>query len=115
MKKLSSIFALAAGLLPLAAAAQSYGYNGYGSRWGMMMDLGGFGTAMLGLGLVGWLLMILWWAFWIALIVAFVRWIADYFRGVSRGRGTLSILEERYAKGEIDEKEFLEKKKHLSK
>ena len=62
----------------------------------------------------GWLMMILWWALIIAGIVALVKWIAGQSRGMPNNEKTpLEILKERYAKSEIDNKEFEEKKKNL--
>ncbi len=61
-------------------------------------------------------------AFWILVIIGLVyliRWLVQTTRGESPGpRGgssrALEILKERYARGEIDKKEFEEKKKDLS-
>ena len=73
-----------------------YGYYG---NWMGHSFLGGF-------------VMIL---FWIALIFLIIRiargshWYEEY-----KGRTALDILKERYARGEIDRKEFEEKKKDLN-
>ena len=89
-----------------AAHAQGYGYGpgmmgGYG--WG-----GGWGFGMIG--------MLLWWALIILGIVLLAKWIF----GGSAGRGghesrdrSLDIVKERYARGEIDKKEFEDKKRDL--
>ena len=78
-------------------------HDGWG--WGHMF----FGSFM----------MLLFWGGLIILIVLAVRWI-----GSSPGRGgdgaapenrALGILEERYARGEIDKEEFEERKRLLSK
>ena len=61
----------------------------------------------------GFIFMILWWALIIAGIVALVRWISR--SSCTNGEQTpLVILKERYAKGEINKKEFDERKKDLS-
>ncbi len=77
------------------------GYYGYGSGWGYM---GGFGL----------IFMVIFWAVIVICVVAVVRRVScgggRHFHG---GNSALEILKEGHAKGEIDRKEFEEKKKDL--
>ncbi len=96
--------------------------NGYGSpmmgRRGTNVDPGSsypYGQySMMGYGYnghrgVGVVLMLIWWAIIITAIVMLVRWLKGKY-----GNSSLAVLRERYAKGEIDKKEFDEKKKDLA-
>ncbi|MBI3332322.1 SHOCT domain-containing protein [Candidatus Peregrinibacteria bacterium] len=75
-----------------------------------MSSMMGFGS---GFAPFGFLFMLLWWVLIIAGIVALVKWISRT-SGTAGGNSALDILKERYAKGEIDKKEFDERKKDLS-
>ena len=80
--------------------------------YGLYNDYGGWGGNMMG-WFGGGLMMIVFWILLIVFIVWIVREISGRNSHHRSGSDALEILKERYAKGEIDKKEFEEKKKDL--
>ena len=80
---------------------------GYGG-WNNMM--GGWG----GFGILGWVSMLLFWLLLILGVIALFRYLGGSGKTTKDGKTPLDILKERYAKGEIDKKEFEQMKKDLS-
>jgi putative membrane protein len=69
-------------------------------------------------GWIGGIFSLLFWVLVIIAIVVLVRWLkrSPHDRKICwpwSGKSALDILKERYAKGEVDKKEFEEKKKEL--
>nr|WP_306268736.1 SHOCT domain-containing protein [Pararhizobium sp. IMCC3301] len=102
--------ALAATLISLPALAQTPAdgsrYWHYGSDWGW------------GHMVFGSLMMVLFWGALIVAIVFAVRWLGT---GSSQGASlasernkALDILQQRFARGEIDQEEFADRKRHLT-
>ena len=76
--------------------------------------MGNYYGNMFGWGLGGGLMMIVFWVFVVLLIVWLVKGTHIGDNSESRGsKSPLDILKERYAKGELDKKEYDEKKKDL--
>jgi len=63
----------------------------------------------------GWIFMLLFWALVIAGGIALVRWLGtrDKGGGDTRRRTPLDILQERYARGEIEREEYEQKRRDL--
>ncbi|MEJ2376538.1 MAG: SHOCT domain-containing protein [Pseudolabrys sp.] len=89
---------------------------GYGPGWGMMGGWGGYGG--YGYGIFG---MIIWVIILIA-VVALVIWLVRSLVSPGMHHGPhampprssgLDILEERYARGDINREEYLQKKKDM--
>ena len=75
--------------------------------WHDMM--GGYGWGP-GWGYYG-LVHVLWWIFVVVALVALVRWLGGCHH--HRGDSALTLLRERYARGEIDKAEFEERRREL--
>ena len=57
--------------------------------------------------------MIVWLAVLVAIIVALIRWIAGTSSGAGSARTARDILDDRYARGEIDREEYLKRKQDI--
>lgn len=72
---------------------------------------GCFGGTGWGMGYGGPIMMILFWAVVIGGGVFLFRWLAEQSKG---GKTAMQILQERYARGEIDKTEFDARKRDLA-
>jgi len=80
--------------------------------WGYM----GNGDWGYGWGILGMTHMVLWWILLLLGIILLAKWLFAGFPGNQRAsrRRALEILEERYARGEIEREEFESKKRDLN-
>jgi len=113
-KSIAAATGAAIALLPASVWAQSADPDRYGWGPGMM----GWGGGWYGM-IFGPVIMILVLAALIATVVFLVRWLGGPWHGTisphyaAPGRTPLDILKERFARGEIDKKEFDERRRVL--
>ena len=105
-KKTTSSKKVLFGAFLFLAAVPSFTNADYGHGSGSMMGFGGFG---------GGIFMLLFWSLAILGIIFVVKYLLQNSNAPDSKNSALDILKERYAKGEIEKKEFEEKKKDLTK
>jgi len=85
--------------------------------WNYLGQDGSWGLFGLGMMFFMWLIMILFWISVVLGIIALLRWLVNQLNGdggyVRSKNSALEILKERYAKGEIDKKEFDDKMRDI--
>lgn len=91
----------------------NYRNNSFTTIMKMMRELGNNQLGFWGFG-PGLIFMVLLWILIIAGIVILIKWLVRKTGRGDDGKSASEILKERYARGEIDEKEFEEKKKNIS-
>lgn len=103
------------GLMGSAFSRLSSGFGGTKGGGNPMMGYGGWNNMMGwgGFGFFGWLFMIVFWAILILGVIALIRYLGIQGKGSNKEKAPLDILKERYAKGEINKKDFEEMKKDL--
>lgn len=107
-KHLLATLALALSIVSLTALAHGGAYGDHARAWGGM-----HGWGMV----VGPLVLLLILAAIAVLIALIVRWASgggSESKGALRRKSAIDLLEERFARGEIDREEFLEKRRLLS-
>ena len=77
----------------------------------MLHNVGDFGW---GMG-IGWVLMLLFWGLIILGIMALMKWLRSSSSRETGKKTALDILDDRYARGEIDSEEYQRKKVDLNK
>ena len=99
----------------MGSAFAPWSFGGTKGGGNPMMGYGGSGNMMgWGFGILGWIFMLIFWVILILGVIALVRYLKGSERRDNEGKSPLDILKERYARGEIEKKEFEEKKKDLS-
>lgn len=105
----AGIAALVVGTLSLPAAIWAQGSpERSGVPWGMMHDWGTGGFWLMPL------VMMAWFAVLVAVIILLIRWLGGGPGLSSTSSHTArNILDERYARGDIDQEEYLQRKKDI--
>lgn len=102
------------GFLPMMS--MMFGNTTKGGENNMMWNFSNNPMGAWGFGF-GWIFMVLFWILIIWGFIAFIRWLSESNKNnerTSKDNKALDVLKERYAKGEIDKKEFDQKKKDLT-